>query len=296
MRVGLIGTGNMGNRMGPKILAAGHDLVVHDLRVESATALRGAGAIWADSAAAVAEASEIVFTSLPTPTAIETVTFGPGGLVQSMTAGDVYVDLSTGPPPLAHKLAAAFKERGIAALDAPLSSGGVFMTVGGDRDTFDRCQPLFASMADVTYMGESGMGQVAKLVRQYVSFVGFFVEVEALLICAKAGGDVETVSRFLEASVRRSSLHERALKSVFARDFGTPETSTARLDIVAKDISLAVELARDVGAPAPAGLHTSDILERGLAQGWGRLEFWAAVQTLEQLAGSELSTKDASTS
>lgn len=291
MRVGLIGTGTMGNRMGPKILAAGHALIVHDIREQSTAALREAGAEWADGPAAVAETSEVVLTSLPTPAAVEIVALGAdGGLLDSIAPGNVFVDLSTSPPTLAREMAAAFEERGIEALDAPLSSGGIFMTVGGDRQVFERCRPLFEAMSDhVSYMGLAGMGQVAKLVRQYVSFSGFFLEAEALLICAKAGGDVRAVAEFLGASVGRSSLHERALNATFQRDFGTTETSSARLDIVAKDLKLAVELAREVGAPAHVGLLTSDILERGQASGWGRHEFWSAVQVLEQMAGRELS-------
>ena len=290
MRVGLIGVGTMGNRMGPKLLAGGHELTVNDVRPEAATTLRESGAAWAESPAALAEASDVVLTSLPTPAIVEQVVLDPqDGVLAHMRPDGVYVDISTSPPSLSAKINAAAAEKGIAALDAPLSSGGIFTTVGGDRQAFERCLPVFEAMNDhVRYVGGPGMGQVAKLVRQYVSFSNFFLEAEALIICAKAGGDVKAVAEFLGESVGRSPFHERALAAVMDRDFGTPESSSAKLDIVAKDLTLAVQLAREVGAPAQVGLAVADMLQRGQAGGWGHNEFWSAVQVIEAMAGQEL--------
>ncbi|MEE8519326.1 MAG: NAD(P)-dependent oxidoreductase [Dehalococcoidia bacterium] len=287
MRVGLIGVGTMGGRMGPRLLAGGHELTVNDVRPEAATELREAGATWAEDPAGVAKASEVVLTSLPNPAVIEQVA---EELMEAMTPGSVYVDISTSPPALARKLTEAFGKRDIAVLDAPLSSGGVFTTVGGDEDVFERCRPVFEAMCEhVLYVGRTGMGQVTKLVRQHVSFGSFILEAEALLICAKAGGDVKAVAEFLSASVGRSQFHARAMDRVFKRDFGTPENSSAKLDIVAKDLSLAVDAAREVDAPVHMGTYVADVLRRGQDQGWGRNEFWSAVQVLEQEAGCELS-------
>ena len=287
MRVGLIGVGTMGGRMGPKLLDGGHTLSVHDINRESTTALCEAGATWADGPSDVAKASEVVLTSLPNPKIVEDVA---SELMGSMAAGSVYVDISTSPPTLARKLADAFAEKGIDFLDAPLSSGGIFTTVGGDRQVFERCQPVFEAMCDhVLYVGATGMGQVAKLVRQTLSFGSFILEAEALLVCAKAGGDIKAVSDFLGASVGRSPFHTRALEGVLKRDFGTPENSQAKLDIVAKDLSLAVDAAREVDAPTHMGAYVAEVLRRGQEQGWGRNEFWSAVQVMEQEAGVELS-------
>ena len=290
MRVGLIGTGNMGNRFGPKILNAGHTLTVNDLDREAATALCEAGAAWADSPAAVARVSDVVLSSLPSPAAVERVALDPeNGVVAGLQPGGVYVDVSTSTPTLARLIAEACRQHGVDSLDAPLSSGGVYTTVGGDPAVFERCRPVLEAVSDhVLYMGGTGMGQVAKLVRQYQSFSSFVCEVEALLIAVKAGADLDAVTESLSASVGRSSFGERTISSILRRDFGTPETATATLNIVAKDLSLAVELACQVGAPAQAGLAASDVLQRGLALGWGRHQFWAAVQVLEEMAGVKL--------
>lgn len=290
MRVGLIGTGNMGNRFGPKLIRAGHDLTVYDLRRESATALCEMGAHWAGSPAAVAEAAEVVITSLPSPAAVESVALDPQeGVVSALGAHGVYIDMSTSTPTLANRIAEACRARGVDSLDAPLSSGGVYTTVGGDAAVFERCRPVLGAVSDhVIHVGGTGMGQVAKLVRQYVSFSTFVAELEALLIAAKAGANLQAVTQFLRASMGRSGFSERSIDSIFRRDFGTPETATATLDIVAKDLSLAVDLARQVQAPAQVGLAASDVLQRGLALGWGRYNFWAAVHSLEEVAGMKL--------
>ncbi len=290
MQLGLIGTGTMGNRFGPKLLSAGHSLTVHDLRREAATALCEAGAQWADSPDAVARASEVVITSLPGPTAVEKVMFGQAhGLLDAMRPGTTYVDMSTSTPWLAREIAEACQAKGISALDAPLSSGGVFITVGGDPAVFERCRPVLDAVGEqVSFVGGPGMGQVFKLVRQHVSFSTFLVEAEALLIGAKAGADLQAMSQFIGGSVGHSDFQARTLASLFERDFGAPGTATATLDIVSKDISLAVELARQVQAPASIGLAVADVLQRGQAEGWGSYNFWAAVQVLEQMAHGEL--------
>lgn len=287
MRVGLIGVGTMGGRMGPKLLAGGHTLTVHDVRRETAAPLIDAGATWADHPAAVAQASDIVLTSLPTPSIVESVA---NELLGTMASGSVYADISTSPPALARKLAEAFARKGISFLDAPLSSGGIFTTIGGERQVFERCRPVFQAMCEhVLYVGANGMGQLTKLVRQHLSFSSFVLETEALLICAKAGGDVKVVADFMDASVGRSPFHTRALHSMFKRDFGTPESSSAKLDIVAKDLRLAVDAAKEVDAPIYIGSYVADVLHKGQELGWGRNEFWSAMQVLEQEAGIELS-------
>jgi len=290
MRVGLIGTGNMGNRIGPKLLKAGHSLLVHNIRREAAAALCQAGAEWIDAPRKLAESAEAVLTSLPEPAIVKEVVLDPvRGLLTAMRAGSAYIDISTSTPWLAQEIDEAANAVGVDAFDAPLSSGGVYIGVGGDRQAFERWRPVLEAAGDhVSYVGGPGMGQALKLVRQYVGFSHFMAEAEALVIAAKAGLDVKATAEFVGASVGGSAFRDRVFGALFARDFGTPGQAPSALDIVAKDLQLAVELARRVHAPASIGLATSDVLQRGQAQGWGRHNFWAAVQVLEQMAGAEL--------
>jgi 3-hydroxyisobutyrate dehydrogenase len=291
MDVGLIGTGNMGGRFGLKILAAGHKLTVNDLRQEAAANLCEAGAIWADSPAAVARRSSVVLTSLPSPAAVEEVVLNPSnGILANLAPSGVYIDHSTSTPWLARRIAEACKNLGLSSLDAPLSSGGRFIGVGGDRTAFESCLPVLEAVGgEVFYVGDAGMGQVTKLVRQYVGFCSFAVHMEAMMIYEKAGGDVAMIADFIKKSTGSDGGgHERYISRLLNRDFGTPEASTATLDIVSKDVDLSVQLARSVGSPASIGLVVSDLLKRGQEMGWGRNEHWSAVHALEAAAGAEL--------
>ena len=284
MNIGFVGTGKMGGQFARRLLEAGHDLSVYDLRREATTSLCEMGAHWVEGPKAAAQEAEIVLTSLPNPGAVEAVALDPdNGIIAGMRSGGTYADLSTSPPWLSVKVAAAFRAAGKRALDTPVSNGGVFMTIGGDPDAFTEYRPVFETISqNVYYMGGPGMGQVAKLVRQYVAFAAFTAESEAMLIAAKAGAPMETMADFMTKSVGRASHLERVWPSILKGDFETPLTGT--LDIVAKDVSLAVELARQVKAPADVGLVVNDMLARGQAQGWGQRNWWAAVEVLEESA------------
>ena len=140
MKVGFIGLGTMGGSMAYNALQGGHELVVHDIRRESATRLLEAGAVWADTPREVAEASDIVLTSLPGPIEVEAVALGEDGIGQGLTSGKVYLDLSTSTPGLIRKIHQELGARGIEVLDAPVSGGpkgaqtrNLAIWVGGDR-------------------------------------------------------------------------------------------------------------------------------------------------------------------
>ncbi|MEA3214825.1 MAG: 3-hydroxyisobutyrate dehydrogenase, partial [Acidimicrobiia bacterium] len=123
MKVGFIGLGTMGRHMAANLQAGGYELVVHDVRPEAAHAHLANGALWAEDPAAVAAASDIVFTSLPGPPEVEEVALGQDGLLGAMQPGAAYLDLSTNSPTLIRRIHDAFAERGVAVLDAPVSGG-----------------------------------------------------------------------------------------------------------------------------------------------------------------------------
>ena len=203
MNIGFVGTGKMGGQFARRLLEAGHDLSVYDLRREATTSLCELGAHLVEGPRAAAQEAEIVLTSLPNPGAVEAVALDPdNGIIAGMRSGGTYADLSTSPPWLSVKVAAAFRAAGKRALDTPVSNGGVFMTIGGDPDAFTEYRPVFETISqNVYYMGAPGMGQVAKLVRQYVAFAAFTAESEAMLIAAKAGAPMETMADFMTKSV-----------------------------------------------------------------------------------------------
>src|SRR5579875_1581240 len=120
MRVGFIGLGNMGGPMALNILKKGHSVVVNDIRREMAEPHLAAGAQWADSPAAVAAKAEVVLTSLPGPKEVEAVALGPNGILSGIERGAVYADLSTNSPTVIRRIHEAFKQKGVAMLDAPV--------------------------------------------------------------------------------------------------------------------------------------------------------------------------------
>src|SRR3981081_3747365 len=124
MKIGFIGLGTMGASMAANLQKAGHDLVVHDIRRAAAERHLAAGAVWADTPKALAEQSEVIFTSLPGPPEVEAVALGANGLLAGMRDGPAYFDLSTNSPTLVRELNRRFGEKHVYMLDAPVSGGG----------------------------------------------------------------------------------------------------------------------------------------------------------------------------
>src|SRR5262245_19717963 len=175
-RVGFVGLGTMGLPMARRLVQAGHELVAYDLDRSSAAA---ASARVAASAAEAARGVDVVITSLPSPAAIEAVLFGDGGIHETIAAGATFIDMSTASPRAARALAERLADAGVGALDAPVSggptgaaNGSLSVMVGGDRELFERWQPLLGILGrHIVHVGPSGSGQVAKLCNNLITAV-----------------------------------------------------------------------------------------------------------------------------
>ena len=291
MQLGFIGTGTMGNPMSRCLIDAGHQLTVHDVRREATTNLCEMGATWADSPRTVAEASQVVFTSLPGPVEFQQVVLHPdNGILSGLTRNGTYIDTTTNSPTVFREVAAQCRNAGIKILDAPVSGRPPEMTimVGGDKADFEEHRPLFDNIAsNVFYVGETGTACAAKLVTQYLGYCNYLTALEGLLIGAKAGIDLDILASIVPVSAGASRSFLGIPDGVFNGEF----KSNGTLDIIAKDLHLACELARDVAAPAHMGLVADDAYQRAQSQGMGQMGFHAVVQILEQMAGAELRTK-----
>src|SRR3954469_1793514 len=204
MRIGVIGTGAMGQPIAECLIGAGDRLTVYDIKPAAMAQLGASGAALADSPMEAAYAAEAVFTSLPGPCEVESVALDPErGIFASLRRGGPYIDLTTNAPATIRRVAEAAGKRDIRFLDAPVSGRPPNMTVmvGGRDADVAQSRPLFEAIAaNVFHVGPSGAGCAAKLVTQYLGYTGFIAAIEGMLMAAKAGIDLDTLSRIVPVS------------------------------------------------------------------------------------------------
>ena len=295
MKVGFIGLGHMGAPMSRNVLAAGHDLVVHDVRSDAAAGLLAAGASWAGSPRESGADRDVVITMLPGPSQVEEVLLGPGGLLAGLPAGATWIDMSTSVPAVADKVAAVAGSSGVAILDAPVAGGITGATdgtlqifVGGATEDYLRMRPLLEVMGDrerVLHVGPPGAGYTVKLMLNLLWFASVTLTAEALTIGVRAGVDVATLRRSLLTSAAASHFLEHDVLSVLER--GDFDDSFA-LALACKDLGLAVDLARQTGVPAEMSAMVEQIYRRARAQYGDAGGQMLPIKLLEDLTSTQL--------
>jgi len=294
MKVGFIGLGTMGGSMAYNALDGGNEMVVHDINPASGTRHLEAGATWADTPKEVAEQSEIVFTSLPGPTEVEAVALGEAGIMEGMSAGKVYFDLSTSTPGMIRKIHAEAAARGIDVLDAPVSGGprgaasrNLAIWVGGDKDVFDRCKPVLDTIGDKAYyVGPIGSGAIAKLVHNCAGYIIQAALAEVFTMGVKAG--VEPLA--LWEAVRKGATGRRGpfeglAEHLLPGKFDPPDFA---LRLARKDVDLAVSVGREFDVPMRlANLALMEMTE-AINRGWGDRDSRVAMLLQEERAGVEV--------
>lgn len=299
MKVGFIGLGTMGESMAYNALQGGNELVVHDIRRESATRLLEAGATWADTPRQVAEASDIVFTSLPGPTEVEAVALGEDGLLHGMTEGKVYFDLSTSTPGLIRRIHQVFSARGIDVLDAPVSGGpkgartrNLAIWVGGDREVYERCKPVLDAIGDKAYyVGPIGCGAIAKLVHNCTGYIVQCALAEVFTMGVKAG--VEPLA--LWQAVRRGAQGRRGTFETLAEHLlpGKFDPPDFALRLARKDVDLAVAVGREFDVPMRLANLALQELTEAVNRGWGDRDSRVAMLLQEERSGVEVRVPEA---
>jgi 3-hydroxyisobutyrate dehydrogenase len=288
MKIGFIGLGIMGGSMALNVRAAGHDLVVNDLRREAAEPHLKAGARWADGPRQVAQQSDIVFTSLPGPLEVEAVA---AELLEGMRPDAAWFDLSTNSPTVARRIHARFAARGIAMLDAPVSGGPrgaksrkLALLVGGDHDVFGRFRPVLDAIGDqVIYIGPIGAGSVAKLVHNCAGYAIQAVLAEVFTMGIKAGVDpLELWAAVRQCSLGRMRTFDRLGNQFLQGKFEPPDFA---LKLAHKDVTLATELAREIGVPMRLANLTHAEMTEALGRGWGERDSRSFMLLQEERAG-----------
>lgn len=291
MKIGFIGLGMMGNGMAANLQKAGHALVVHDLSRQAASQHLARGAEWADSPRAVAQAADLVFTSLPTPADVQAVGTGPDGLAEGFRKGAAWFDLSTNAVDVVRALHATLAQQDVAFLDAPVSggprganSGRLAIWVGGDRAVFDQYQPVLDAMGDAArHIGAIGAGTIAKLVHNAAGAAVNIAIAEVFTMGVKAG--VEPLP--LWEAIRQGAGGRARLFDRIADHFltGSYDPADFALRLLHKDVSLACQLARDVGVPMRLTNLAQIELTEALGRGWANRDSRVGMLLQQERAG-----------
>lgn len=294
MKAGFIGLGTMGGGMSLNLRHAEHDVTVYDLNKDASQRQIAAGCTWADSPKQVAEASEIVFTSLPGPPEVEAVALGENGLLAGMKPGSVWCDLSTNSPTLMRRLHKLFAEKGIHVLDTPVSggpaganSGKLAIWVGGDEDVFNEHKHVLDALGDaVAYIGPIGAGSVAKLVHNCAGYAIQTALAEVFTMGVKAGVDPVP----LWAAIRQGAGGRRRTFESLSGSFmlGKFEPASFMLRLAHKDVTLATELGREMGVPMRLANLAREELTEAMNRGWGARDSRVAMVLQEERAGVDI--------
>ena len=294
MKVGFIGVGFMGRHMARNIALGGFEMTVFDIRREAAEELISMGATWADSPAAVAEASDVVFTSLPRPQDVEEVALGEGGIMSGAGAGTVFFDLSTTDPDTIYRISAAGEGAGVTVLDAPVSGGvagaeaaTLCVMVGGDEDAYLRCKPVLDRIGDkVMRCGDLGSGAICKIVNNLIGLsVGVLLS-EAFSLGVKAGVDAQTLFDAVKGSSGNTQGMQGFPSGLFAGNF----EPGFQLDLAAKDVGLATDMGRRLRVPMEMSNISQQRYIAAQNKGWGRQASGAVAKVQEERAGVEIRT------
>jgi len=288
--LGWIGTGVMGVSMCGHLIARGHPLVVHSRTRAKAEPLLARGARWADSPAEVARAAQVVFTMVGFPDDVRAVYFGPDGVMAGLRTGGAVVDMTTTEPRLAREIDASARERGAAALDAPVSGGDVgarnaslSIMVGGEPAAFAALRPLLEALGkNIVHQGPAGAGQHTKMCNQ-IAIAGIMVGVcESLLYGRRAGLDLE---RMLE-SIRGGAAACWTLDNLAPRILAGNFNPGFFVEHFIKDMEIALDEARRSNLPLPGLALVHQLYVSLRARGHGRSGTQALYLALDGLAGA----------
>jgi 3-hydroxyisobutyrate dehydrogenase-like beta-hydroxyacid dehydrogenase len=290
-RFGFIGLGQMGHGMAASLLRGGLPLTVHDQNEAAGRDLVENGATWADSPGQVAKECDVLFTSLPTPAVVETVAYGPAGVVDSLQPGAAWFDLSTNALDVVTKLHADLRTRGIDFFDAPVSggpagaaSGKLAIWVGGDAAAFQRHSPVLAHLADrATRIGGIGAGTTAKLLHNVASAAINAVTAEVMTVGVKAG--IEPAALY-EALRSGAAGRRRSFDAVGPRFLaGTFDPPSFKLQLAHKDLGLARRLAQDLRVPTRMCDLVFDEISEAMNRGWGERDSQTSLLLQQERAG-----------
>ena len=289
--IGWVGTGVMGAAMCGHVLDAGYRVTVTTRTMSKAQDLIRRGAVWAETPAEVAAASDISCAIVGFPDDVREVFLGPAGLLAGASGGDVVVDMTTSEPALAIEVAERAGEAGVAAIDAPVSGGDIgarngtlSIMIGGEEEAVDRVRPIFETMGKtIVRQGGPGAGQHTKAVNQILIATGMIGVSEALLYGQQAGLDLDTVME----SVSGGAAGSWSLSNYGPRILGGDFEPGFFVDHFVKDMGIALREAAAMQLPVPGLAMAHELYVSLQAQGLGRKGTQSLIVALARLAGLE---------
>ena len=282
--LGFVGLGTMGGRMAKRLLTAGRQVVGYNRTPEKARALVAAGLVLAKSPRAVAEATDAVFSMVTDSTALRAIALGPDGVIAGLRPGAVWAEMSTVSPDVTRELGKAVAARGASLIDAPVSGSAVTLDagqlsfmVGGDPAALEKVRAdLMAIGPTITHVGPLGLA---------VQMLAFS---EAVALAEKAG-------------ILRERAVEVLLKSVIASPMvkyrgpfvlGMPAEALFNVDMIQKDLGLALEMGRALGVPLPSVALTDELMTAARGLDLADYDFAVVFDVIARMSGLRPSVKN----
>jgi 3-hydroxyisobutyrate dehydrogenase-like beta-hydroxyacid dehydrogenase len=286
--LGFVGLGHMGGNMAARLLAAGYTVYGESRNPRDAQDLARAGLRWRDTPRELAQAADVIFSSVPDDDVLESIAAGPDGILAGLTESKLWVDMSTVSPEASREIANRVHARGAAMLDAPVSgsvpqvrSGTLTIMVGGDEHAYARVEPILRELGTPTHIGENGQGLVLKLAINISLAVQMLAFAEGLVLAERAG-----IDRTLAVDVMtHSPIGSPMLKARANLVLDLPDDAWFDINLMQKDIVLALDTARQLRVPLPTAATADELLTLARAQGYERHDLAALHQVLAQLAG-----------
>jgi 3-hydroxyisobutyrate dehydrogenase len=287
--LGFIGLGVMGAQMVNRLLEKGHAVTGYNRTRAKAQWLIDRGMKWADSPRAVALAADVTFAMVTNVAALEAVADGPDGILAGLSKGKIFVDISTVSPAASRALAARVRERGADMLDAPVSGsvitlqeGKLSVMVGGRRETFELVKPLLLDIGPkVTHVGDNGLALCMKIATNLSLAVQMMAFSEGVLLAEKSGIARETAVDVLTHSAVASPMIQYRGPFVL----GQPEKAWFDVNMMQKDMLLALELGRQLNVPMPTAAASNEFLTAARGMGWEKKDFAVVFDVLAQMSG-----------
>lgn len=287
--LGYVGLGVMGGRVAKRLLDAGHQVTGYNRTRSKAQWLIDAGMMWADSPRAVAEATDIVFTMVTNTKALQAVALGEDGIIAGLSAGKIFVDMSTVSPAAGREMAAQCAAKGVQMLDAPVSGsvvtleqGTLSIMVGGDPATFEKVKPILLDIGPkVTRVGGNEHAVSMKIATNLSLAVQMLAFSEGVLLAEKSGIRRETAVEVLLNSVIASPMVK--YRGPFVLNM--PEEAWFDVNMMQKDVQLALEMGLQLDVPLPTTATVNEWLTAARGMGWEEQDFAVMFDVLATLAG-----------